>query len=194
MEKNDFLVSCDAIGSLHFPRWQELPEFELYMDQVIALAEKYLSVLTPDHKVPITPSMINNYVKSGALPPPKNKKYNRTHLALLMIICSMKSVMEISSISDIVRQSIASSSIESVLDTFAEMYENTVSAAAKKAKLAVSAASSDHIFSAVAIENALHASAARTVAMYAYSMIETKVEVSEDEKEKTKVSTRRKGK
>ena len=78
MEKNDFLVSCDAVGSLHFPRWQELPEFELYMDQVIALAEKYLSVLTPDHKVPITPSMINNYVKSGALPPPKNKKYNRS--------------------------------------------------------------------------------------------------------------------
>ena len=120
MEKNDFLISCDVIGSLHFPRWQELPEFELYMDQVIALAEKYLSVLTPDHKVPITPSMINNYVKSGALPPPKNKKYNRTHLALLMIICSMKSVMEISSISDIVRQSIASNSIENVLDTFAE--------------------------------------------------------------------------
>lgn len=184
MEKHDFLVSCDAIGNLHFPRWQELPEFELYMDQVIALAEKYLSILTPDHKVPITPSMINNYVKSGALPPPKNKKYNRTHLALLMIICSMKSVMEISSISDIVHQSVASDSMESVLNGFAEMYENAVSSAAKKARLAVSASASDHIFSAIAIENALQASAARTVAMYAYSMIETKPEPSEEEKTK----------
>ena len=52
----------------------ELPEFELYMDQVIGLVEKYLRPLYPENKTPITPSMINNYVKNGALPPPQNKK------------------------------------------------------------------------------------------------------------------------
>jgi hypothetical protein len=83
-----------------------------------------------------------------------------------------------------VSQSVASDSIESVLDSFAEMYETAVSSAAKKARLAVSASASDHIFSAIAIENALQASAARTVAMYAYSMIETKSEASEEEKTK----------
>ena len=129
MEKNEFFASCDTVANLHFPRWHELPEFELYMDQVIGLIEKYLRPLYPENKAPITPSMINNYVKNGALPPPQNKRYNRTHLALLMIICSAKSILEISSISDILSQSIsASNNIETALDQFAEMYENSLAA------------------------------------------------------------------
>ena len=168
MEKKDFLSSCDIIEALHFPRWNELPEFDLYMDQVIALAEKYLSVLSPDNKELITPSMINNYVKSGVLPPPKNKKYNRTHLALLMIICSAKSVLEISVISDIVKQS---GDIETVLDSFAQIYENAIFEAARKARAIVSSTDSQKVFGAVAIENALNAGASRTVAMYAYKVI-----------------------
>ncbi len=180
MEKKDFLTSCETIGSLHFPRWNELPEFELYMDQVIALAEKYLSALSPDNKGLLTPSMINNYVKSGVLPPPKNKKYNRTHLAMLMIICAMKSVLEISAISDIIGKSIAAGNIENVLDTFAEMYETALAKSAKKAHIAAAASESDHILGMIAIENALHASAARTVAMHAYKVIESG-EISREE-------------
>ena len=184
MEKNEFFTSCDAVANLHFPRWHELPEFDLYMDQVIALVEKYLRPLYPENKAPITPSMINNYVKNGALPPPQNKKYNRTHLALLMIICSAKSILEISSISDILGQSISSSNIETALDQFAEMYENALTAAVKKAKLAVSASDLDakQILSALAIENALNANASRVVAMYAYNMIATKPDPEEAEK------------
>ena len=55
MEKNEFFTSCDAVANLHFPRWHELPEFELYMDQVIGLVEKYLRPLYPENKAPITP-------------------------------------------------------------------------------------------------------------------------------------------
>jgi Mg-chelatase subunit ChlI len=184
MEKNEFFTSCDTVANLHFPRWHELPEFELYMDQVIGLIEKYLRPLYPESKAPITPSMINNYVKNGALPPPQNKKYNRTHLALLMIICSAKSILEISSISDILNQSISASNIETALDQFAEMYENALASAVKKAKLAVSVSELDtkHILSAVAIENALNANASRVVSMYAYNMIATKPDPEEAEK------------
>lgn len=187
MEKNEFLTSCETLSSLHFPRWNELPEFELYMDQVIALAEKYLSALTPDNKGLLTPSMINNYVKSGVLPPPKNKKYNRTHLAMLMIICAEKSVLEISAVSDIIHKSIDAGGIEKVWDQFAQMYETAIATAAKKARLAASASDSDDIFSFIAIENALNAGAARTVALYAYDAIATKPlpeEPTDKEKEK----------
>ena len=188
MEKKDFLNSCDTVSALHFPRWNELPEFDLYIDQVIALTEQHLRVLSPGNKGLITPSMINNYVKSGVLPPPKNKKYNRTHLAILMIVCATKSVMEISAISDIINLSIASDSIETVLDQFAQMYESAICEAVKKAKLTVSESSSntEHIMSAVAIENALNASAARTVAMYAYSMIAVEPEQNEPEQKSEK--------
>ena len=90
MDKKLFLASVAAVSEIHIPRWNELPEFELYMDQVIGLAEKNLGALYIDGKGLLTPSMINNYVKSGVLPPPKNKRYNRTHLAILMIVCAIE--------------------------------------------------------------------------------------------------------
>ena len=186
MNKNEFLSSCEALSEWHFPRLAELPEFELYMDQVIALSEKYLNILTPGHKGSLTPSMINNYVKSGVLPPPKNKKYNRTHLAMLLIICTSKTILEISTISNVLTKSIAENKIESVFDGFAEMYENAVANAAKKAKFAVNASDSENILSFIAIENALQASAARTVAMYAYQSTAELLPDETKDKEKEK--------
>ena len=57
------------------PHWEDLPEIDLYMDQVIALMEKYLSDLTTqDDSKLITPSMINNYVKLNIIPAPTKKK------------------------------------------------------------------------------------------------------------------------
>lgn len=171
MDKKLFLESISAVSEIHIPRWNELPEFELYMDQVIGLAEKNLGALYIDGKGLLTPSMINNYVKSGVLPPPKNKRYNRTHLAILMIVCAMKPVMEISAVSDIIGRSIAAGNIENVLDEFARMYETELSSSIKKAKIAIEASHNDELLSFIAIENTLKASAARTVAMHAYNSI-----------------------
>lgn len=173
MDYEKFFSSCSVVGELHFPRWNELPEFDLYMDQVIGLAEKYLCALSPDKKELITPSMINNYVKSGVLPPPKNKKYGRHQLALLLMICSTKSVLEISTVADIIGQSIESSDIQRVFDHFAEMYEKALCSAVERAQEMVREKSEENILSDIAMENALNAGAARTVAMYAYSAIAT---------------------
>ena len=156
------------------PNWSALPSIPLYMDQVMMFTGEALSLFERDEKQSLlTNSMINNYVKSGVLPPPKNKKYNRTHLAILMIVCAMKPVMEISAVSDIIKRSIAAGSIEDVLDEFARMYENELSSSIKKANIAVEASHNDEILSYIAIENTLKASAARTVAMHAYNSIQT---------------------
>lgn len=185
MEKEQFLSTCREVCAFHIPRWHELPEFDLYMDQVIALAEKYLSVLSADGKGLLTPSMINNYVKSGVLPPPKNKKYNRTQLAILMIVCITKPVMEISAISDVIHRGIEADNIENVLNTLAEKFENELSLAVKSAEETVEAAETEEILSFIAIENVMKANAARTVAMHAYHTI--KKDVSEEAKpEKSK--------
>ena len=45
------------------PQWSDLPEIDLYMDQVIALMDKYLCDNSSMDTEFITPSMINNYVK-----------------------------------------------------------------------------------------------------------------------------------
>lgn len=78
-----------------FPRWDEFPPFELYIDQVIAFINEKLSVFILDGEPIITAAMINNYVKNGALHPPVKKKYNREHLAKLMVICIGKRMLSL---------------------------------------------------------------------------------------------------
>lgn len=81
--------------SIHLPRWEELPNIELYKEQVIELLELYLKPLGIR---PITASMINNYTKLNLIPAPVKKKYSRKHLAHIFIIALLKDVFEISEI------------------------------------------------------------------------------------------------
>lgn len=81
------------------PAWEQLPQLDLYMDQVILLLKQYLSPLYhgADDKV-ITASIINNYVRLKLMPPPAKKKYSRIHLASLIVICVLKQSLSISCI------------------------------------------------------------------------------------------------
>lgn len=86
---------------IHLPRWEEFPAFELYVDQVIAFICEKLEPFNFNSEEPLlTQSMINNYVKNGVLNPPVKKKYNKTHLAKLVIICICKRMLPLSYISD----------------------------------------------------------------------------------------------
>ncbi len=185
MEKQQFSNACAEMTAFHIPRWNELPEFDLYMDQVIALAEKYLRVLSVDSKPLLTPSMINNYVKSGVLPPPVNKKYNRKHLAIVMIICITKPVMEISAISEIIQKGLSVNSLEFVLDSLAKTFENEISSVADHAKTAVEQAENTDVIGFVAIDHMMKANAARTIAMHAYHSIKIQESADQPKTEKT---------
>ena len=91
----------DKVYDVKYPRWEELPDFGLYMDQVITLLERYLNYLIKDHyDRPFTPTMINNYVKLKMIPKPIKKQYNRVHLAYLIVIMSLKQVLTISEIKE----------------------------------------------------------------------------------------------
>jgi hypothetical protein len=81
------------------PAWSDFTEIELYMDQVIGVMEKFLLPFFPDEEKCITSTMINNYVKQKILPPPQNKRYSRSHLANLFMICILKRFMQLSDIS-----------------------------------------------------------------------------------------------
>jgi len=77
------------------PRWEELPDLDLYMDQVLSLTDRYLAPLSVK---PITASMINNYVKLKLIPPTKGKRYSRVHVAFIFAIAVLKDVFEIAQI------------------------------------------------------------------------------------------------
>lgn len=89
------------IQEFHIPRWEEMPELELYMDQVITLVERYLSpIIQTDKHALLTSSMVNNYVKLGLIPPPEKKRYSRVHLAFLVAITLLKQVLTIPEIKE----------------------------------------------------------------------------------------------
>ncbi len=92
------ITNRSEILSYHLPRWRELPELDLYMDQIISLIDKYLSIFAPedpDDKL-MTPTMINNYVKQRMVSAPVAKKYDRPKVAFFLILAMLKRVMSIS--------------------------------------------------------------------------------------------------
>ena len=81
-----------------YPLWEELPEIELYLDQVLLYVNQVTqSTLGPNDKG-LTASMVNNYVKQGHVAKPIKKKYNAAQVARLIVITSLKTVFEISEI------------------------------------------------------------------------------------------------
>ena len=84
---------------MRLPRWEDLPDFGLYMDQVIVLIERALDGMLPEGE--ITKSMVNNYVKVKLIPRPTGKKYEREHMAMLMMICILKQSLTMEEIASI---------------------------------------------------------------------------------------------
>ncbi len=84
------------ICAFRFPRWTELPEIDLYMDQVVGYLSGKLAVFTDDASdTAITSTMINNYVKQKIIPAPIKKRYDRRCVAAMMMLYCAKQVLSI---------------------------------------------------------------------------------------------------
>ncbi|MDY3929832.1 MAG: DUF1836 domain-containing protein [Clostridia bacterium] len=84
------------------PGWDDLPNLELYMDQVLFIVNQYNNILNAKtENAPLTSPMINNYVKHKTIPAPVKKKYSRVHIAYLIMLCTLKQALSISTIEKI---------------------------------------------------------------------------------------------
>lgn len=83
------------VREVKLPKWDELPNFDLYMEQVLSLLTRYTGPLGID---PITPAMINNYVKHGIIVTPVKKKYQVMQIADILIITLLKPLFSIEDI------------------------------------------------------------------------------------------------
>ncbi len=93
------MLNYKDIAEYRAPRWDSMPDIDLYMDQVLVVLDKYLSVFKEkeDDKV-VTAAMINNYVKQKITPAPVNKKYTRYHIAFIYVVCVLKNCSNLSDI------------------------------------------------------------------------------------------------
>ena len=82
-----------------YPKWEELPELDLYLDQVLLYVNQLINPKTITNDKLLTASMINNYVKHNYISKPIKKKYNRRQVARLIVITAFKQVFAIQEIS-----------------------------------------------------------------------------------------------
>ena len=87
------------IAELDYIKPDEIPNINLYMDQVTTFMEENLASTKrhEDDKI-LTKTMINNYAKNKLLPPPEKKRYSREHLLMLIFIYYFKNILSISDI------------------------------------------------------------------------------------------------
>ncbi|ERK32461.1 DUF1836 domain-containing protein [Clostridium intestinale] len=99
MDKNELDNLIDNLYLDEIIELDEIPELDLYMDQVIQLFEnKYNKTLRNEEDKVLTKTMINNYAKDKIFMPIKNKKYSKEHLILISLIYELKGSLSISDI------------------------------------------------------------------------------------------------
>lgn len=120
----------DEINLFCLPRWNEFPNVDLYIDQVVCLLENSLSnyIKSDNDKEDkiITKTMINNYVKHHIINPPINKKYNKEHIAYLFVVFILKQVYSISEIKKLIDLAIKTSDTEQAYNRFCTELEDAV--------------------------------------------------------------------
>ena len=120
----------NLIEQFHLPRWNELPNIDLYIDQVVCLLENNLSeyIKSDNDKEDklITKTMINNYVKHNIIKPPINKKYSKEHIAYLFVVFILKQVYSIGEIKKLLDLAIKTSHPEQAYNKFCTELEEAV--------------------------------------------------------------------
>lgn len=101
IDREDLLNSIiESLDRIHHISLDDIPNIDLYMDQVTTFMESRLRNTTryPDEDKILTKTMINNYAKNNLLPPPVKKKYSKEHILLLIFIYYYKGILSIGDI------------------------------------------------------------------------------------------------
>ena len=109
------------------PTWEQIPTLGLYMDQVLTLLSRYLPFLPRKVKEEqiITTSAINNYVRMKLMPAPEKKKYNRIHIAYLIMICALKQSLTMSEIQRILPNGLTEEEVKTNYEAFIRQYADS---------------------------------------------------------------------
>ena len=89
----------DKLKGIDYIKPEDIPNIELYMDQVTTFMDEHLESTKryPEDKI-LTKTMINNYAKNDLLPPPVKKKYSKEHMLLLIFVYYFKNILSITDI------------------------------------------------------------------------------------------------
>ena len=128
-----------SIEKFHIPRWEELPNVDLYMDQILTFINSSLSECIKNGENEekeknqiLTKTMINNYVKNNILEAPVKKKYSKTQCAKLFVICVLKQVFSMNEISSLINIALESTDISHAYNSFCSLFEEAIKSTFEK--------------------------------------------------------------
>ena len=111
-----------VMEKFRLPRYNEIPNVGLYLDQVTKYIDDYLSPIAPS----LTSSMISNYVKKKIIDNPIKKQYYREQIIYLFFIAMAKSVLSLEDIRLMIHMQKMTYSGEEAYNYFVEELENTL--------------------------------------------------------------------
>ena len=110
------------ISEFRLPRYRELTDVGLYLEQVVRLLNSYLAPLGEGQ---LTASMVSNYVKQKLLPRPEKKLYYAPHLARLIFIGAAKTVAALDDVR-LLLELLERDDLPSAYDAFCASFEDAV--------------------------------------------------------------------
>lgn len=109
------------ISEFQMPRYHELPDVGLYLEQTTKYINGYLE---PLGCMEITSSMISNYVKKGYAAAPVKKLYYREQIAQLFFIAVAKNVLSMENIGKLFEIQKKTYTTQIAFDYFCREFEN----------------------------------------------------------------------
>ena len=114
------------IESFRLPRYAQIPDVGLYLEQVVRYVNAHLAPLGEPE---LTSSMVSNYVKQGLISSPIKKSYTAEHLARLLFIAVVKPVVPLEGLRMMFRIQEDNYTLPTAYDYFCDEFENMLGAA-----------------------------------------------------------------
>lgn len=108
------------------PYWHELPDLDLYLDQVLLYVNQVVNSQESLEQKKLTAAMVNNYVKHKQIEKPIKKKYQKQQVARLIALTILKNVFSIQEISQTLQLLLQSSHSETLYNHFVDCMRNEV--------------------------------------------------------------------
>jgi hypothetical protein len=187
----------EELSQFEIPGWDKLPEIDLYMDQVVTYFAGQLQISGQDKDSILTPSMVNNYVKSGVIDNPKQKRYNKEHLFYIMAVRTLKNVLSISAIRELFGSSKKFNSANGIHEIFKATYEQLLKKAIQNVNSQIKAINLDNEtdrLNYIAFNLAIEAAIKKIIAEKIIEIISNSENKNKEPKEKPEKKTKTKDK
>ena len=112
---------ADSLSSFRLPRYHEIPDTGLYLEQTARYVSEYLS---PLEEGCLTPSMVSNYVKKGLIGNTVKKQYHREQIAYLFFIALTKNVLSLDGLINFIAVQKRTYPLQIAYDYFCQQFES----------------------------------------------------------------------